>query len=104
YVKAVHYYQLAYEQGMKSLKKHLIKLRADIEFLKSIKLAGEYFRTIVKVGSRSHCGLVIEVKRPIAKIQTRIGERWLRINQLYPIEVGKMRTCQFVNGQYVVPR
>lgn len=42
------------------------------------------FRKSLQTGDESNCGLVIEVKRPIAKIQTASGERWLKVEQLYP--------------------
>lgn len=49
-------------------------------------------------GMQSHCGLVIERKGEIAKIQTQIGEHWLRVDQIHP--PGAKR-CRFENGQYV---
>lgn len=55
------------------------------------------FRRSLKVGSDSHCGLVTEVRPPIAKVQTLVGERWLKTAQLYP--QGR-RNCRFVNGVY----
>lgn len=42
------------------------------------------FRKGLKVGDRTDFGLVIEVKRPIAKIQARDGETWFRIADLDP--------------------
>lgn len=42
------------------------------------------FRKHLKVGDRTLYGLVIEVKRPIAKIQTVNGEQWFRIEALLP--------------------
>jgi TPR repeat protein len=58
------------------------------------------FRSTLKVGSDSHCGLVIEVKPPIARVQSMIGEVWLKIEQLFP--QGK-QDCRFVNGVYQDP-
>jgi hypothetical protein len=58
------------------------------------------FRATVKVGSDSHCGLVTEVKAPIARVQTMVGEIWLKISQLYP--KGK-KDCRFHNGLYQDP-
>jgi TPR repeat protein len=58
------------------------------------------FRNTLKVGSDSHCGLVIEVKPPIARVQSMIGEVWLKIEQLFP--QGK-QDCRFVNGVYQDP-
>ena len=58
------------------------------------------FRKSLHVGSDSHCGLVIEVKYPIAKVQSMIGETWLKVSQLYP-KGG--RDCRFLNGVYQDP-
>jgi TPR repeat protein len=58
------------------------------------------FRKALKVGDSSHCGLVIEVKPPIAKIQTMAGERWLKIEQLYGEGDAP---CRFINGVYQEP-
>lgn len=58
------------------------------------------FREKLKVGNDSHCGLVVEVKRPVAKIQTMIGERWLKMEQLYPAGYAD---CRFINGVYREP-
>jgi hypothetical protein len=55
------------------------------------------FRKSLTVGSDTHCGLVIEVRRPIAKVQSMIGEVWLKVDQLHPKGA---RNCQFVNGTY----
>jgi uncharacterized protein len=59
--------------------------------------AASEFRKELKVGSDSHCGLVIEVKPPIARVQSMIGEVWLKIEQLFP--QGK-HACKFMNGVY----
>lgn len=40
-------------------------------------------RAKLKVGDETNCGLVIEVKSPIAKIQTNVGEKWFKIDRLY---------------------
>jgi hypothetical protein len=58
------------------------------------------FRQSLKVGTETHCGLVIEVRPPIVKVQTMIGERWLKVAQLYP---SGRRDCRFVNGVYQDP-
>ena len=57
-------------------------------------------RESVKVGDVSHCGLVIEVKAPIAKIHTRYGEHWLQIAQLYAKDDAP---CRFSKGVYQEP-
>lgn len=62
--------------------------------------AASEFRKTLAVGSDTHCGLVIEVKPPIARVQSMIGEVWLKIEQLFP--QGK-QSCKFVNGVYQDP-
>lgn len=57
------------------------------------------FRQNLQVGDESHCGLV-EVKKPVAKVQTMIGEHWLKIEQLYP---ENKAACRFINGAYQQP-
>jgi len=56
------------------------------------------FRKTISIGANSHCGMVIERKDPIVKIQTMTGEKWLRLDQVYPPGT---HACQFFNGQYV---
>lgn len=56
------------------------------------------FRKKLSVGDETHCGMVIERKDPIVKIQTVAGEKWLKTAQIYP---PGMRGCRFYNGQYV---
>lgn len=58
------------------------------------------FRQRLSAGDDSHCGLVIEVKKPLVKAQTMIGEHWLKIEQLYPQGAAN---CRFVNGVYQEP-
>jgi len=73
--------------------------QAEEMFKKELALqkGAEAFRNKLEVGDTSHCGLVIEVKPPIAKIQTAIGEHWLKVKQLYPANT---KPCRFVNGIY----
>ncbi|MFO1305069.1 MAG: hypothetical protein U1F54_15140 [Burkholderiales bacterium] len=42
------------------------------------------FRASLKTGDDSNCGLVVEVRTPIAKVQTETGERWLKVERLQP--------------------
>ena len=58
------------------------------------------FRKTLKTGDVSHCGLVIEVTPPIAKVQSMIGEVWIKIEQLFPRD---KQECRFRNGVYVDP-
>jgi TPR repeat protein len=58
------------------------------------------FRRQLAVGNDSHCGLIVEVKGPIAKVQTMIGEMWLKVDQLFP---QGQESCRFRNGVYQDP-
>lgn len=73
---------------------------ADLRRSLSRQAAVEAFRNSVRIGSESHCGLVVEVKRPVAKVQSMIGEVWLKVSQLYPKGAAD---CRFVNKVYVEP-
>ncbi|WP_295873821.1 hypothetical protein [uncultured Zhongshania sp.] len=42
------------------------------------------FRTKIKVGDETHCGLVVELKPPIVQIQTSSGVRWVKIAETFP--------------------
>jgi len=55
------------------------------------------FRGGLKIGGDTHCGLVTEVKGPIVRVQSAIGEVWLKATQLYPEGA---RDCRFLNGVY----
>lgn len=55
------------------------------------------FRSQIKLGDESHCGMIIEVKQPLVKIQSIIGERWFKIEQIYPAHGAP---CNFVNNKY----
>ena len=57
------------------------------------------FRKGLRVGDDSNCGMIIDIKPPIIKIQTQIGEKWIRLDQVYPPSTG----CQFFNGVYQPP-
>jgi hypothetical protein len=58
------------------------------------------FRTSLKEGDSTHCGLVIEVKKVVVKVQTIVGEHWFKINQLFP---EGSADCRFVNNIYQEP-
>lgn len=81
----------------KQLVSDLLKGRAIEERNRNLKYT-ERFRLTVTKGFDSHCGLVVDVKQPIAAIQTNNGVHWLKINQLYP---AGLAPCKFVNGNYV---
>ena len=58
------------------------------------------FRAKLKVGDNTHCGMVIEIKKPLMKIQTMVGDKWFRADKIYP--PGEAN-CRFVNGVYEEP-
>jgi hypothetical protein len=58
------------------------------------------FRANLTEGDASHCGLVIEVKSKVVKVQTTVGEYWLKREQLYPTG---SKPCNFLNGVYQEP-
>ncbi len=58
------------------------------------------FRDKLAEGDDSHCGLVIEVKSKVVKVQTMTGVSWLKRNQLYP---AGSKPCNFLNGVYQEP-
>jgi hypothetical protein len=53
------------------------------------------FRRKLKSGDDSNCGLIVERKGDIALVETMLGQKWLKVTQLY---VAGMRGCTFVNG------
>ena len=69
----------------------------DTEKIAARNQEATLFRKIIKSGDDSHCGLVIEVKKPIVKVQTMAGEKWLKLTQIYPAGGA---SCRFVNGVY----
>jgi hypothetical protein len=60
----------------------------------------EAFRANLSEGDDSHCGLVIEVKSKVVKVQTVSGVHWLKRKQLYP---AGSKPCNFLNGVYQEP-
>jgi hypothetical protein len=62
--------------------------------------AYQRFRDQLAVGDQTHCGMVIELKKPIVKVQTAVGEKWFRVEKLLP--PGRAG-CPFINDQYVGP-
>jgi hypothetical protein len=62
------------------------------------KIRSLAFRKNIKLGDESHCGMVVDQKLPLVKIQTMVGERWFRLEQLY--ENGSA-PCNFFNKVYV---
>jgi len=69
---------------------------SDEDFERDMKI----YRKRIKEGDDSHCGLVIEVKNKVVKVQTKMGVHWLKRDQLYPPGI---KPCDFLNGVYQVP-
>lgn len=57
------------------------------------ELAG--FRRKLKSGDDSNCGLVVERKGDIVLVETMIGQKWLKVTQLF---IQGTRDCMLVNG------
>jgi TPR repeat protein len=95
-VKAVALYERGCDHGSSQSCKNAEDTRQRLKR----EEATNAFRNSLKVGDDSHCGLVIEVKPPIARIQTMIGEIWLKVEQLHPRGT---QSCRFHNGVYVDP-
>lgn len=60
------------------------KLKKDQLEEKKFKAQLTTWRAGLRIGDQTNLGMIIEIKRPIVKIQTFLGERWININQLYP--------------------
>jgi uncharacterized lipoprotein YehR (DUF1307 family) len=54
------------------------------------------FREHIKIGDQSQCGMVVNIRRPIVKIQMADKERWIKISDIYPANYG--HTCRFNTG------
>lgn len=88
--------EIAAEQGRRD---------AYAEALQAVRLAKEaaiiaeaqQMRRTVRVGTRTNCGLVFEVRLPMVGVQTSIGMQFLPIDELY----GPSVTCRFFNGNYI---
>jgi hypothetical protein len=56
------------------------------------------FREHIKIGDQSQCGMVVNIRESIAKVQMTDGEKWMKISGLYPANSG--RACRFsVDGR-----
>jgi len=55
------------------------------------------FRSKVKLGDESHCGMIIDLRQPLIKVQTKVGEKWFRLEQIYPVGGAP---CTFLNNTY----
>jgi TPR repeat protein len=64
------------------------------------KKRNQDFRAKLKAGDNTHCGMVIEIRRPLLKIQTMAGDKWFKVDKIFP--PGEAN-CRFVNDVYEEP-
>lgn len=56
-------------------------------------------RKNIKIGTRTNCGPVFDVRLPMVGVQTMIGMQYIDANQLWGPSAG----CYFTNGVYIGP-
>jgi hypothetical protein len=65
--------------------------------------SGVEFRKSIKVGAKSNCGPIVEIRQSLAKVYHPVegygNEHWLEINSIFPEGAG----CSFFNGRYQPP-
>jgi len=88
----------AFEKQEQIRKKQIIQAKKKIQ--RDFNLKVQKFRKQLVVGTHTHCGLVVEYKKPVIKLQTIVGEYWLRDDQIYP---PLYAACRFVNNVYQEP-
>ncbi|TCS32923.1 hypothetical protein EDC30_11934 [Paucimonas lemoignei] len=55
------------------------------------------FRKSVQVGTWTNCGQIYDMRKPMAGVQTMVGQQYIDINRLYPPQY----ICRFLNGVYI---
>ena len=77
---------------------------AAAEARNRLLVGGVEFRRSIKIGDKSNCGPVIEIRQKLAKVYRPVenygSEHWLEIDTLFP----EGSTCSFFNGRYQPPR
>lgn len=68
-----------------------------IEKEKAIQREAEQMRKTIGVGTQTNCGKVFHVNRPMAGVQTMIGQQYIDISTLF----GPSATCRFLNNVYI---
>ena len=80
------------------------RARASYEYAREqrqrIESAAAALRDDIGLGTETHCGMVVQLRESLVEVQTVVGQRWFRLNQLYPPATLE---CRFINGQYVEP-
>lgn len=64
---------------------------------RAIEAEAIQMRNHLRVGARTNCGQVFEIRSPMIGVQTVVGMQFIDISRLY----GPSANCRFVNGQYV---
>lgn len=59
------------------------------------------YRSSLSEGQDSHCGLVVEVKDKVIRVETMIGLKFFKRDQLYP---AGLASCSFRNNIYQPPK
>ena len=59
------------------------------------------YRNSLSEGQDSHCGLIVEVKDKIVRVETMVGLKFFKKDQMYPAGVAN---CRFLNNVYQPPR
>lgn len=96
YRLALPWFKKAADQGHKYAKEHYYYFSK----LAAADSASQDFRKNLKLGDVSHCGVVVEVNKTKAKVNTAIGKKWFQRKQLYR---NSGLPCEFVNGVYQKP-
>ncbi|VAW76832.1 hypothetical protein MNBD_GAMMA12-2586 [hydrothermal vent metagenome] len=92
---------LDYLRPLNQIKQYIkVGSNSRSQFVAKLRTSVLRFRRKLKVGDYSHCGLVVAVNKPVAKLQTAMGEHWLRIDKLYP---KRAMPCKFVDNKYIDP-
>ena len=86
----------AAEAGVARMQEALRQAAAERE------RATERFRQTLNVGDQTHCGMIIEMKKPIVKVQAPGGDRWLRLDQVLPPGRGDC-VIDTIGNQYLGP-
>lgn len=78
------------------------KLKHQRAMADAIKQA-QAMRKSLTVGTKTNCGLVVEIRSPLAKVYHPVegfgAEHWIEINKLFTADI----QCNFLNGRYIPP-
>lgn len=59
----------------------------------------ENMRNNIRIGTKTNCGLVFDIRKPMIGVQTMIGMQYISLDQLWGPSAG----CHFKNGVYIGP-